>query len=88
MGSRTERPWRPSFKGLPGRAACPGFGSWGWGVGFPGLVPPFLSERKTPCAPLFSKWFQTPFESPIVFVTPRKSQLPYKSLFQPPPPAF
>lgn len=36
--------WRPSFKGLLGRAACTG--CWGWAVGFPSL--PLKGRRSVP----------------------------------------
>lgn len=43
LGSRTERRWHPSFKGLPGR------GNWMWGGWFPGPRPtPPKGRRPVP----------------------------------------
>lgn len=76
---RTAEWWRPSFKGLPGLAACTGCG--GWAVGFSGLPP----KGRCPVPPFHSKWFQTPYESPKVLVTPKSLSSPMKARFSPPP---
>lgn len=73
---RAEGRWRPSFKGLLGRAACTG---WGGAAGFPGL--PLQGGRPDP---LLSKWFPILSESPKVLVTP-KNLSSYKTPSAPPP---